>query len=108
MSQAIEQGKTPVYSEMRSVKINLIESIPYSCISGIFIILASVIVAQIQINEMVKIAVVLLINNFFGTLAEYIFTILKNQLRIRLCKKLGIEPTEKNISLMESLEYQSV
>lgn len=29
-------------------------------------------------------------------------------LRLRLCKRLGIEASERNIAVMESMEYQSV
>lgn len=35
-------------------------------------------------------------------------TVVKNHLRIKLCKRLNIEPNERNIAVMESFEYQSV
>lgn len=106
--EAIEQGKTPVFNEMRNAKTNLVEAFPFNCIQGFFIILGAILISKIGINETIKIAVVLVINGFCGASANYIFTYIKHFLRIRLCKKLGIEATEKNIALMESLEYQSV
>jgi hypothetical protein len=104
----IERGKTPVFCELRSAKINMIESVPYNAILGCFMILASVVIAKLKMNETIKIAVILVINSVCGALSNYVFTICKHYLRIKLCKRLGIEPTEENIAVMESLEYQSV
>ena len=63
---------------------------------------------KLKINELAKIAVVLVIDNMCYAIANFIFTYTKHFLRLRLCKRLGIEPTERNIAVMESLEYQSV
>lgn len=104
----IEKGKTPVFCELRSAKINVIESVPYNAILGFFMILSSTIIAKLQMNETLKIAVILVINSVCGALSNYVFTIGKHYLRIKLCMRLGIEPTEENIAVMESLEYQSV
>ena len=60
------------------------------------------------LNELAKIAVVLVINNMCYALANFIFAYAKHFLRLRLCKRLGIEPTERHIAVMESMEYQSV
>ena len=63
---------------------------------------------KLKLNELAKIAVVLVINNMCYALANFIFAYAKHFLRLRLCKRLGIEPTERNIAVMESMEYQSV
>lgn len=108
VKQNIEIGKTPVFNEMRCAKTNLIESVPYNIINGIFTIVAVFLVNHIALNEMLKIAIVLIINNMCGALANYIFTAAKHCLRVHLCQRLQIEPNEKNIAAMESMEYQSV
>lgn len=104
----IERGKTPVWCEIRSAKINLAESAPYNILLGVFMILATMLIDNIAMNDTVKIAAVLVINSFCGAVANYIFVIAKHKMRIKLCHRLGIEPTEENIAVMESLEYQSV
>lgn len=108
VKQNIENGKTPVFNEMSCAKTNLIESAPYNIINGTFTIIAVFLINHIELNEMLKIAIVLIINNMCGALANYIFTAVKHYLRIRLCKRLQIEADERNIAAMESLEYQSV
>lgn len=108
VKQNIERGKTPVYCEVRSAKINLIESAPYNILLGVFTILATMFVDNIKMNDTVKIAAVLVINSCSTAIVNFIFVIVKHRLRIKLCDRLGIEPTEENIAVMESLEYQSV
>lgn len=108
VKQNIEQGKTPVYNEIRNAKTVLFESFPYQTLTGIFLILGTFILDKVKINNLVKIAVVLVVNNMCYAVSNYIFTYIKHYLRIRLCKRLEIEPTERNIAVMESLEYQSV
>ncbi|MEL3905540.1 MAG: hypothetical protein P1P65_00720 [Treponema sp.] len=104
----IEKGKTPVFNEMRSAKTDLIECIPFNSINALFLILATVIFDKIEINELFKIAILLITNSVSRSVAVYVFVGLKHSLRINLCKRLEIEPTEKTIAAMESMEYQSV
>lgn len=104
----IDEGKTPVFNEIRSMKTNFIESIPYNMISGFFIVMGSILIDKIKMNELIKIAFVMVVNSFCYQLASAIFTMTKHKLRISLCHRLGIEPNERNIAVMESLEYQSV
>jgi hypothetical protein len=104
----IANGTTPVFNEMSSARTALFESAPYNIIKGTFTIGAVFLIDHIALNEMLKIAIVLIINNMCGALATYVFTVVKHYLRIRLCKRLKIEANEKNIAAMESLEYQSV
>lgn len=108
VAESIQQGKTPVFCEMRDAKTNLIESIPYNFLCGVFLIFGTILLNKLNINEVVKIALVLIVNNFCGAVSNYVFIILKHHLRIKLCKRLNIEPNERNIAVMESLEYQSV
>ena len=106
--KAIEEGKTPVQNELRWANTMLFESLPYQTLSGIFLMIGAFILDKLKINELVKIAVVLVINNMCYALANFIFAYAKHFLRLQLCKRLGIEPTEGNIAVMESMEYQSV
>ena len=104
----IEEGKTPVFNEIRSMKTNFIESIPFNVISGFFVVIGSILIDKIKMNEVIQIAFVMVVNSFCYQLASVIFTTIKHKLRLRLCKRLEIEPSERNIAVMESLEYQSV
>ena len=106
--KSIDEGKTPVQNELRLAKTILFESFPYQTLSGIFLILGTSLLNKCKINELAKIAVVLVVNNMCYAVSNYLFTIAKHRLRLRLCKRLDIEPTERNIAVMESLEYQSV
>ena len=104
----MSEGKTPVFCEMRSAKTNLIESVPYNFINGLFLICGTLLLSKLNINQTVAVGVVLVVNSVCSAIANYIFTVAKHKLRIRLCKRLGVEPTEQYIAAMESLEYQSV
>ena len=104
----IEKGKTPVFNELSCAKTNLIECIPFNFINAFFLILGTVIFNKIQINELSKIAMLMITNSVFGAVANYLFVRIKHTLRINLCKRLGIEPNERVIAAMESMEYQSV
>jgi hypothetical protein len=106
--KSIEEGKTPVFNEMRAAKTSLIETFPYQSLNAILIVVCSIILSTFQINELVKIGVVLVVNDLCKAVSNYIFTVIKHNLRISLCKRLGIEANERNIAVMESLEYQSV
>ena len=106
--RSLEQGKTPVQNELRLANTILFESFPYQALSGIFLVIGTVVLGKIKMNELAKIAVVLVVNNMCNAVSNFVFTHAKHFLRIRLCGRLGIEPTERNIAVMESMEYQSV
>lgn len=108
VKQSIEVGKTPVQNELRVAHTVLFESFPYQTLSGVFLIMGTLILDKCKINELAKIAVVLVVNNVCYAVANFIFAYAKHWLRLRLCRRLGIESTERNIAVMESLEYQSV
>ena len=108
VSEDIKNGVTPVYSELRSAEINLYESLPYNSLVCVFMILATYILTRFNINEIVAVGLSLVMNNVFGVIANWIFVSIKHKLRLKLCRRLDIEPTEHNIAVMESLEYQSV
>lgn len=108
VKKSIQEGRTPVYSEVRSARTNLFESVPYNAMQGIFMILAALAVSKINVNEILKVAVVLVVNNVCGAISNFIFVRVKHILRVKLCRRLGIPVTEENIAVMESLEYQSV
>lgn len=84
------------------------QAIQRVCIDASNFVVGTIVLSKIKINELAKIAVVLVINNMCYALANFIFAYAKHFLRLRLCKRLGIEPTERHIAVMESMEYQSV
>ena len=106
--ESILQGKTPVFSEVRCARTNLIEVIPHYTLQGIFLIFGTIILSQFEINDTLKIAVVLLVNGICSVVSSSIFIFIKHFLRIKMLKKIGVEINERNISVLESLEYQSV
>lgn len=108
VKQSIREGKTPVYSEIRSARTELVESVPYNATQSLFMVLAALVIAKINVSDILKVAVVLVINNVCGAISNFIFVHIKHALRLRLCIRLGIPATEENIAVMESLEYQSV
>lgn len=108
VKQNIADGKTPVYSELRAAKSSLIESVPYNTIQAVLMVISTIVLAKVEMGETLKVAMVLVVNSLCGAISNYIFAIGKHFLRSRLCHKMGIEPTEENVAVMESLEYQTV
>lgn len=105
---AIKQGVTPVYSEVRNAKTCIAENLPFYTLSGLFLMLGTYFVFTLKLPTIVEVAIVFVINNLCQTIASFIFTMVKHYLRIKLCQRLGMPPTEDVIAAMESLEYQSV
>lgn len=103
-----QKGISPVVSETRLAKTNLAESLPYNVLNGLLLVLGTLVLNSVQISEIFKVAIVLVVNNFFGAVSNFIFVNVKHRLRVRLCKRLGIPDSEENIAIMESLEYQSL
>ena len=108
MKDSIDKGKTPVYSELRCAKTNLVESIPYNILQGALLIVGTYLLQNIQLNETIKIGIVLILNNFLGCVSNYVFVRLKHLLRLKFCERLSLPKTEETFAVMESLEYQSV
>lgn len=106
--KSINEGKTPVYSELRCARSNLLEVIPYYSIQGLVLIVGTILLSKINMSDTLRIAVVLLVNSICSTVAGSIFVFIKHLLRVNMLKRLGLEVSEKNISVLESLEYQSV
>ena len=102
------KGITPVFNQLRAAKTSLAECIPFNLINAFFLTLASVAVNKLALSDVVKIAAVLIMNSVCGAIAQYIFASARHRLRIKLCRRLHIEPTEANIAVMESIEYQTV
>lgn len=86
VKENIENGKTPVFNEVSCAKTNLIEYFPMNFIAGIFSILSALIIAKIEINDILKIAVIMIINSLCWNISNFIFTMIKHQLRLKLCK----------------------
>ena len=71
--KSIDECKTPVFNEIRSMKTNFIESIPFNMISGFFIVMGSILIDKVKMNELIKIAFVMVVNSFCYQLASVIF-----------------------------------
>ena len=108
VKQAIEDGKTPVYSEMRSVKTCLLELLPSLVIQSVLLVFSTIIISRLNMTELVSLVVLLVVNTTTQTLSFAILSVLKHCFRVRTLKKYGLEITERNIAVLESLEYQSV
>ena len=88
------------HSRRWAARINLI--------NAFFLTLASAALNELNLSDVLKIAAVLIMNSVCGAIAQYLFTFVRHQLRIKLCRRLSIEPSESNIAVMESIEYQTV
>ena len=60
--KSINEGKTPVFSELRCARSNLLEVIPYYSIQGVVLILGTLLLSGIEMSDTLKIAIVLLVN----------------------------------------------
>lgn len=108
VAENIEKGTTPVYSELRGARTMMLEALPWGLLSGAFLMIGALIINRLQIPELLKIAVVLIVNSIMSTIAQGLFVITKHFFRKRFLRKIGVTPTEKAISILESLEYQTV
>lgn len=105
---AIEEGKTPVFCELRNARTCILELFPYSIIQGFFLVIGTFILSKVQIDEIIKVAIVLLINSICMTASNCLYTFIKHWLRIRFLKRMNYPVDEKHIAVLESLEYQTV
>ena len=108
IKQAIESGVTPVSNELRMAKTTLCELIPSLIIQSVLLVISTVIVSRLQLSELVSVVVLLVSNSTTSTLSFVILVMLKHLVRVRVLKKNGLEVNEKNIAVLESMEYQSV
>lgn len=106
--QAIESGVTPVSNELRMAKTTLLELIPSLLIQSVFLIISTLIISILQTSELVSMVILLVSNSTTSTLSFVILVMLKHRVRIGMLRKYGLEITEKNIAVLESMEYQSV
>lgn len=108
IKQAIESGVTPVSNELRMAKTTLLELIPSLIIQSVLLIISTVIISSLQLSGLVSVVVLLVSNSTTSTLSFVILVMLKHRIRVRVLKKNGLEVNEKNIAVLESMEYQSV
>lgn len=108
VKNAIEDGKTPVYSELRSVKTNLLELLPSLLIQSIFLVITTIIISYIQVDDITRMVILLVANTTSQTLSFCVLVLIKHAIRVSVLRKYRIEPTERNIAVLESMEYQSV
>lgn len=105
---AIESGVTPVSNELRMAKTTLLELMPSLLIQSVFLIISTVIISRLQMSDLVSMVVLLVSNSTTSTLSFVILVMLKHRVRVRVLRKHGLEVSEKNIAVLESMEYQSV
>lgn len=108
IKQAIESGVTPVSNELRMAKTTLLELVPSLIIQSCLLIISTIILSNLNLSELVSIVVLLVSNSTTSTLSFVILVMLKHRMRVRVLKKYGLDATEKNIAVLESMEYQSV
>ena len=108
VKQALEDGKTPVYSELRSVKTNLLELVPSLIIQSVLLTISTLLISSLEMSELTELVVLLVANTTTGTLSFAILSLIKHGVRIKVLKKHNLEVNERNIAVLESLEYQSV
>jgi hypothetical protein len=100
---SIEEGKTPVSSELRIAKTNLMELVPSLLIQSIFLIISTLIVASIQVEPIVQTVILLVANTTSQTLSWAVLVSLKHFIRVSILKKYGLEVNERNIAVLESM-----
>lgn len=108
IKQAIESGVTPVSNELRMAKTTLCELMPSLIIQSVLLVISTVIISSLQFSELVSMVVLLVSNSTTSTLSFVILVMLKHLVRVRVLKKHGLEVNERNIAVLESMEYQSV
>lgn len=108
IKQAIENGITPVSNELRIAKTTLFELIPSLIIQSVLLLISTLIISSLQMSELVSMVVLLVSNSTTSTLSLVVLIMLKHRVRVRVLRKYGLEVTEKNIAVLESMEYQSV
>jgi hypothetical protein len=106
--KAMDEGKTPVYSELRSVKTTLLELIPSLLIQSILLVISTILISKIQVSEITAMVILLVANTTTQTLSFAILVLIKHAIRVKTLKRHGLEINERNIAVLESMEYQSV
>lgn len=92
---SINEGKTPVYSELRCARTNLLEVIPYYLIQGVFLIVGTLALSKVEMNDTLKIAVVLLVNGICSTVASSVFVFIKHFYVLECCENWGLKYQRK-------------
>lgn len=106
--EAMDAGKTPVSSELRIVRTNLLELVPSLIIQSILLVISTIIVSLFNMNSTTELVVLLVVNTTTQTLSFSILVLIKHYIRVSILKKHGLEVNERNIAVLESMEYQSV
>jgi hypothetical protein len=105
---AMDEGKTPVYSELRSAQTTLLELIPNLIIQSILLVLSTYLISLINVDEITRLVILLVVNTTTQTLSFVILVALKHIIRSAKLKKHNLEVNERNIAVLECMEYQSV
>lgn len=105
---ALASGSTPVFNEVRSARTNAGEAFFEIPFRAAFLIGFGMLSAKLSVPEHVMVAIVFVVNHFYAIIYDLVRVEIKNILRLRLLKMLKVAPTERNLAVFESMEYQSV
>lgn len=108
VKRAIESGVTPVSNELRMAKTTVLELAPSLLIQSVLLVISTIIISNLQMSDLTSMVVLLVLNSTTSTLSFVILVMLKHIVRTIVLKKYGLEINEKNIAVLESMEYQSV
>jgi hypothetical protein len=108
VKKSIESGTTPVFNEIRNAKTTLLELPPYLIIQSILLIVSTIIIQSVEMSGLYSMVVLLVVNTTSQTLSNVALVGLKHFLRVKKLRRYGIAVNERNISVLESMEYQSV
>lgn len=108
IKHSIESGVTPVSNELRMAKTTLLELIPSLIIQSALLMISTSIISRLQMSDLASMVVLLIANSTTSTLSFVILVLVKHLIRVWVLKKHGLEVNEKNIAVLESMEYQSV
>ena len=78
----MDEGKSPVFSEMRCVKTDLAENLPRYTLTGLFLILGTWLVSLFKLPSIFDVAIVLIINNLCFTFNVLLFKLIKENIPI--------------------------
>lgn len=108
VKKSIENGTTPVFSEMRNAKTTLMELLPYLVIQSVLLVVSTIIIQSVEMSGLYSMVALLVVNTTSQTLSNITLVCLKHWLRVKKLRRYGIAVNERNISVLESMEYQSV
>ncbi len=97
VKESIENGTTPVFSELRNAKTTLFELVPYLTIQSLLLVLSTLIIQKLNTDNLFSMVILLVVNTTSQTLSSIILVALKHLVRVRKLKRYGLQVNERNI-----------